>query len=205
MIEAKFGFVLITYKPGPAAAADVYEPWLRNVDNPMFNSIPGIDEYSNWRVLAPENLDFTHFDLLGLESPLDLERVWFNETLDEFRKNWVARWGYNAASLPVNSFALLCLSDHGRVRAKQTFLQMRFDPEESNSCERWQVTESLRKHWAVGRASTGEKWRRPISEFSPLACSVLGLSFQHDQPANRDWSSRSILARRIAAPHSNQS
>ncbi len=200
-MTAKFSFVLITYKPGPAATADVYEQWLRREDNPLFNSIAGIDEYSNWKVLAPDGLDFTHFDLLGLESPADLEHVWFNERLDEFRRKWVVRWGYDSASLPASSFAVLCLSDHGRLRAKHSFLQMCFDPKGSQSCDRWQIAETLRKHWAIGRAPSSGSWRSPISEFSPLGCRVLGLSFQQQPPPKSDSSGRCILAKCIAAPH----
>jgi len=42
--------VLITYTPGPAATPAAYEPWLRTEDNPTFNSVTGIGEYSNWKV-----------------------------------------------------------------------------------------------------------------------------------------------------------
>lgn len=44
--------VLITYTPGPAARPEVYEPWLRGEDNPTFNRVPGIGEYSNWKLRA---------------------------------------------------------------------------------------------------------------------------------------------------------
>lgn len=112
--------VLITYTPGPAARPEVYEPWLRGEDNPTFNRVPGIGEYSNWKLRAPEDLGWTHFDFLGLARPDDLERVWFSAELDRFRAGWVERWGYgNAGPAPVSAYATLFVRDGGPIRARQ--------------------------------------------------------------------------------------
>lgn len=193
--------VLITYKPGPAAAAAVYEPWLRREDNPTFNAVDGIGEYSNWKVLAPGTLQWTHFDFLGLATPGDLERVWFSPDLDRFRKQWVERWGYGGAGAgPLSAYATLCMREGDPIRARKRFVEIELDARPHASAERWQVVESLRKHWAVGPAPSGEPWRKPAAEFNPLGCFALSMAFHAHPPARADWSARRILAECIAAP-----
>ena len=43
--------ILITYNVREGAEADGYEQWLRDIDNPFFNSVPGIRHYTNWKVV----------------------------------------------------------------------------------------------------------------------------------------------------------
>ena len=189
--------ILITYTPGPAAVPEQYEPWLRREDNPTFNSVAGIGEYSNWKVLSPHNPGWTHFDFLGLAAPADLERVWFSPELDRFRQKWVALWGYGAAGPNrASGYATLFLRAGQPIRARARFVEIEFDPPEAGG-ERWQAVEVLRKHWALGPAPTGERWRRPIKEFNPLACSSIGLTFHPQRPDSR---ARCLLAECIAAP-----
>ena len=189
--------ILITYTPGPAAEPAKYEPWLRREDNPTFNAVTGIGEYSNWKVLSPRNLGWTHFDFLGL-APADLERVWFSPQLDRFRGKWVALWGYGAAGPNAASgYATLFAGTGEPIRARARFVEIGFDEE---SGERWQAVEVLRKHWALGPAPAGEPWRRPIAELNPLGCSSIALTFHARAPQRRDWSERRVLAECIAAP-----
>jgi hypothetical protein len=51
-----------------------------------------------------------------------------------------------------------------------------------------------RKHWAIGRAPHGQNWRIPISQFNPLGCSAISLTFHSRLPK------RAIVAECIAAP-----
>ena len=184
--------VLITYTPGPAAKPQDYEPWLRSEDNPLFNSIGGIDQYSNWKVLSPADLGWTHFDFLGLRTAQDLERVWFSPELDRFRKKWVERWGYvGAVPSPKSGYATLFMREGAPVRAEQRYVELDF-----GSAKGWTAVASLRKHWALGPAPAGEPWRRPIAEFNPLGVSSLALTFH----AQRPRSTNHVLAECIAAP-----
>jgi len=178
--------ILITYTPGPAAVPAEYEPWLRRVDNPMFNSVAGIGEYSNWKVVSSPRPGWTHFDFLALESPDDLERVWFSPELDRFRKKWVERWGYGAAS----GYATLFMGAGEPIRARSRFVEIEFDSPQAD----WKAVEALRKHWALGPAPAGESWRKPIAERNPLGCASMTLKF------GRTRSERHILAECIAAP-----
>ena len=185
--------ILITYTPGPAAQPEKYEPWLRREDNPTFNAVAGVGEYSNWKVLSPQGLGWTHFDFLGLAAPADLERVWFSPQLDRFRSKWVALWGYGAAS----GYATLFLRTGEPIRARARFVEIEFDSPESG-VERWEAASALRKHWALGPAPAGEPWRRPIAEFNPLGCASIAVKF--GVPQRGDWSERRVLAECIAAP-----
>jgi hypothetical protein len=186
--------VLITYTPGPATRPEVYEPWLRSVDNPTFNRIAGIGEYSNWK-LRSGNATFTHFDFLGLAAPEDLERVWFSPELDQFRAKWVERWGYSGA-VPSRASAYATLfTGHGDpIRAREKFVGIDLNPAKGAPGERWDAVAALRKHWAIGRAAPGERWQIPIGELNPLECGAISLRFEA-QPREGG-----IVAECIAAP-----
>ena len=86
--------VLLTYTLPPDARRRGYNEWLRQVDNPFFNSIVGIEHYSNWEILESDrvSLPFSHFDLLFVDGPDSLEGVWFNQELEVFRREWMEKW-----------------------------------------------------------------------------------------------------------------
>src|SRR5262245_57489513 len=196
--------VLLTYVPGPAATPALYESWLRSEDNPTFNAIPGIADYSNWKVAAPSvaALPWTHFDLMLLTDPSQVEPVWFNADLDRFRKGWVARWGYGPSGpSPVNANGHLCVADERprAARRRWAVLELLDSPDDATG-ERWVVSAALRKHYALGPAPEGASWRRPAAEFNPLGCAALGLAFSDAPPAAGTWSARRLLAECIAAP-----
>ena len=203
-MTAGAAMVLLTYTPGPAAEPAVYEPWVRSEDNPTFNAIPGIDDYSNWKIVAPAGgaLPWTHFDLMQLTEPTQVEAVWFNADLDRFRKGWVARWGYGRSGpSPVNGNGHLCVAgERPRSPRRQWAVLELLDSPEHGTGERWVVSAALRKHYALGPAPSGESWRRPASEFNSLGCAAVGLAFHDSRPASRDWTSRHLLAECIAAP-----
>ncbi len=89
--------IFIPYRLPAGAEARGYAPWLRKVDNPFFNAIPGIHHYANWRIshmLHGTAPGWDWFDFKGLTDPADLERVWFSPDLDAFRRKWLELWGY---------------------------------------------------------------------------------------------------------------
>lgn len=94
--------IFIPYRLPEGAEDRGYAPWLRKVDNPFFNSIPGVHHYANWRidrVLRGQGPAWDWFDFKGLTSADDLERVWFSPDLDMFRRKWLELWGYGAGSV----------------------------------------------------------------------------------------------------------
>lgn len=89
--------IFIPYSLPHGAEARGYVPWLREVDNPFFNAVPGIHHYANWRRIgmvsggAPA---WDWFDFKGIADDADLKAVWFDPSLDDFRRKWLDLWGY---------------------------------------------------------------------------------------------------------------
>ncbi len=199
--------VLITYTPGPAAQPALYESWLRSEDNPTFNTVPGIGEYSNWKIIEPRStrLPWTHFDFLGLSTPDRLEAVWFNPVLEQFRAKWVALWGYGSTGpSPVNAHGHLFEHEGQPIRARSRWVEIAFDENGPASAvypgERWNIRGTVRKHYALGPAPTGEPWCRSIEAFNPLGCKQLTITFHDQKPDSSTWTPRRVLAECIAAP-----
>lgn len=179
--------VLITYSTSPEASARGYEDWLRIEDNPTFNRTPGIVHYANWKVIeaSPGGLPFTHFDLVGITGLDTLEQVWFDPMLDAFRAGWVRRWGYGSAPAQLeNCYASLAARQGGRRGPQSRLLRVIGERQGASTAtgsragfESWTFTDSLRKHWAAGRAPEGEPWRQPIAAFNPLGLGHLHLQY----------------------------
>lgn len=199
--------VFIPYTTGPSSAP-AYEDWLRRVDNPFFNTRPGIAEYANWKVVESTGpLPFTHFDFLGLTGAAALETVWFDSVLDEFRRGWVAKWGYGTgAPNPTTHYAYL-LEEPRPLRvapAAQLVVAGWSEAEVPPLAENWRATSVLRKHWAIGRAPAGESWRRPPTALNPLGLHALSVFPVADAARWRDALSGAprfaFLAECIASP-----
>ncbi len=176
--------LFIVYTPGPGAEERGYAKWLREIDNPFFNAIPGVHHYANWkveeaRIGAP--LDYTHFDLQGLAAANDLERVWFNPDLDVFRREWVRLWGYSAgAPGPVQASAYLMRPVHQRAVPARSFARVSggIGPAPEDHDHAWRFTETIRKHYAMG--TSGDAWRLPVAEDNPLGLDWLVLDYGGD-------------------------
>jgi hypothetical protein len=95
--------VFLPYTPRADSDARGYDQWLREVDAPFFNSVPGILHYSNWKVTNPAPGAFTHFDFMYLDPAL-ADAVWTNQAVIEFAGGWTEKWGIDpqAADLSVN-------------------------------------------------------------------------------------------------------
>ncbi len=105
--------LLLTYKLGAHVDQQEYEQWLREVDNPFFNSVPGVQRYANWKVLDEKlgRVAFTHYDLLELDDLDAWEKVWENQKLQEFAQAWTQRWsvhGTDQQYAGLNFQVMLC-------------------------------------------------------------------------------------------------
>ena len=106
--------LLLTYTPRRDVDLDAYHGWLRDVDNPFFNSRPVVRRYVNYRVvgsvLGAEG--FTHFDLLEIEGDGGPDSVFGDAAIDAFARDWVRLWGEHPdPDLPdqsVNYRVMLC-------------------------------------------------------------------------------------------------
>jgi hypothetical protein len=86
---------VLQYTPRADASERGYDAWLRRVDNPFFNAVPGIALYENWRVHAPilGTPDYNYVDLMYLDGPDALDAMWSNPSVLEFAANWTREWG----------------------------------------------------------------------------------------------------------------
>lgn len=106
--------LLLTYTPRSGVDLDAYHRWLREIDNPFFNSRPVVKRYVNYRVVEPVtgNEGFTHFDLLEIEGDGGADSVFGDAEIDAFAKNWVRLWGEvpdpDLEDQSVNYRVLLC-------------------------------------------------------------------------------------------------
>ena len=190
--------IFLAYTLPETAMERGYEPWLRAVDNPFFNAIPGIHHYANWKLApAPEGLGWTHYDFLALQSEADLERVWFNPDLDAFRSGWIAKWGYATAKpTPVvaHGYVMRRLRDAGAAPAKVGRISGGTGAAPGAADLEWRVERVLHKHYALGKI---ERWQRPVSEGNPLGLDWIAFDYGEGPLRTAPLSAR---AEEMAAP-----
>jgi hypothetical protein len=87
--------LLLTYTPRRDVDLEVYHAWLRQVDNPFFNSRPTVRRYVNYKVVSDVlgSEGFTHFDLLEIEGDGGPDSVFGDPEIAAFAKEWVHLWG----------------------------------------------------------------------------------------------------------------
>lgn len=86
--------LVLTYSPREGAEDDGYADWVRRVDNPFFNAVPGIVRYSNWRIIKGRcDLPYAYFDILVLQDLMSFDRVWLGDEVRAFRAEWRDKWG----------------------------------------------------------------------------------------------------------------
>jgi hypothetical protein len=170
--------IFIVYTLPDTAEPRGYEPWLREVDNPFFNAIPGVHHYANWKLSPPPpGLGWTHFDFQALGAEEDLERVWFNPDLDRFRSGWIAKWGYATATpTPAIGSAYLMRRTQrsGAAPAATGRLSGGMGEAPKGADLAWAVERVIHKHYALGKV---ERWQRPASEGNPLGLDWIALDY----------------------------
>lgn len=198
--------IFIAYTVGPDAEANGYSDWLRRVDMPFFNAIPGVRHYANWRlgeVLTDSTPAWDWFDFQGLETNDDLERVWFDPGLDEFRASWIRRWGYGSVAPPPVLRHAYVMRPVGRQRPAAEASTATLSggrgspPSDASSVDLlFRVEETLHKHF--GGRDKSRPWLTPASEFNPLELDWIGVGWgTKPQPAAATFAARATL---IAAP-----
>ncbi len=160
--------VFLSYTLPADALARGYEPWLREIDNPFFNAIPGMGLYENWKnvEMRPASLPFQHFDFLHPTSAADLERVWFNTDLDAFRQGWIKKWGYGTSGTtptPASAYGWLAQRTSAPAAQRGPWCVITGDTSAETGGESWRIDAAMRKHYAIGFAPPGEPWRKPLA------------------------------------------
>lgn len=102
--------VVLTYSPRDGAEHDGYSDWIRRVDNPFFNTVPGIVRYTNWRIVeGGGGVPYGYFDILGLHDLASFEQVWLSEKVRAFTAGWRDKWGADPSTdSDQNSHVYLC-------------------------------------------------------------------------------------------------
>lgn len=165
--------IFIAYTLPPDAEARGYDDWLRRVDNPFFNSIPGVHQYTNWKITSLDRgtvNGWTHFDFLGLISRDDMDRVWFSPQLTEFRANWVKEWGPpvgNASEVFSHTYLLEAGSAVPHLPSDSVTVSFGTGtpPQPDASLT---LSHTMRKHWVRDVADRSGHWLIPAAEYNPL-------------------------------------
>ncbi len=87
--------LLLTYTPRGDVELEDYHDWLRQVDNPFFNSRPSVRRYVNYRIRDDVQgaRTFTHFDILEMEDGCSAIDVLEDPEIARFARDWVRQWG----------------------------------------------------------------------------------------------------------------
>ena len=192
--------IFIAYTVPKDAEARGYSQWLRDVDMPFFNAIPGTGHYANWRVQSlrqgtPPAWDY--FDFQGLTSEADLDRVWFSPDLDQFRKGWLDLWGYGRDTAPpVLRHAYLMRRTGPTTPSKDTTLTLSCGqgPVPETGDVRWQVESVLHKHFG---GASDSAWRTPVAAGNPLGFDWISATYGPDADLKGELTLQADL---IAAP-----
>lgn len=189
--------ILLTYRIRDGADADGYDDWLRKIDNPFFNAIPGIKCYTNWKVHeSARALPFTHFDFLEIDDVEQLESLWFNPELNTFRTEWVRLWGRGVPD-PDNARCYVSESDANGA-APQPNLVLRSGTGKATSAGtiEWTARELLHKHYAAGPT---DDWR--TNDLSDARFANFGVTYTDVPRAAAEMDNDAALsATLIAAP-----
>jgi hypothetical protein len=98
--------LMLTYTPRSDSESRGYTPWLREIDNPFFNSVNKIQNYSNWKLTQPsaQQVDWSHFDFMHLAKGAQPEEILGLPDVAEFAAGWTRQWGQDpdAEDLSVN-------------------------------------------------------------------------------------------------------
>ena len=87
--------LVLTYTPRADSESRGYNPWLREIDMPFFNSVKKIANYSNWK-LAPEATPlapWTHFDFMHIGKGVPPQEIFVQPDVAEFAAAWPRQWG----------------------------------------------------------------------------------------------------------------
>ena len=175
--------ILLTYTPRADSVARGYEDWLRRVDNPFFNGVPGIVRYMNWKVVqqAGASPGFAWFDFMLIENTVAADRIWTNPDVVKFTAGWRDLWGQGPKADDLSGNAHVYLAQRkgrGREPVGDRIVLIAGDAP-ADGVEQWGVERSIRGVQRFGRYSfaplagdkafdawkaRAETWRLPVLE-----------------------------------------
>src|SRR5207253_132370 len=115
-------------------------------DCPFFNSVPGIVEYTNWKIVEARGrpLPFTHFDLLGLTGIEAVDSVWNNPELQAFAANFRSTWRV----VPAHVYVAVRTMAVMQSRTKHIVLSLHSQSSDAHrrGFDAWEIVRSVREH-----------------------------------------------------------
>lgn len=181
--------LFLTYTPRADSVRRGYHSWLRSIDTPFFNSVPGIAHYANWQIIGSADgaaVPWHYFDFLHIAPGALVEDIWSNERLTKFAANWTTQWALEPDNpdLSVN----YQIHEARRVRAIRPaatdFAAIVLGPDHSKlpaHAAVWKVTQAV-----LGNAVQGEF---AVVNLPPCR-----------ETADPAWGQRVLLAECIAKP-----
>lgn len=138
----------LPYIPRADSDARGYDQWIRDVDNPFFNGVDGIELYINWKVgrVLKGSLDFTHADFMYVD-PAKEAHIWSNQTVAEFAQGWTDSWGKDPKNedLSVNYHVYRLEQEAGPVDFNRAVTTVILDPAgpPAAGATRWKVAQAV--------------------------------------------------------------
>jgi hypothetical protein len=175
----------LPYTPRADADSRGYDDWIREIDNPFFNSAPGISHYSNWKVgeVLSGAIDFTHFDFMFVD-PARVALIWSNESVAAFASGWNEQWGRDPQNpdLSVNYHIYQLEHEDGAITFDKNQVTVIMQPVES-------------------LAATGSRWDVPKALVGESPCTLIDVIFGPVPPA-KFWTGAqaAFTGELIAAP-----
>lgn len=87
--------LFLPHSPRAGAVEDGFEQWLRDIDSPVINGLPGVVNYSGWRVdkALQGSPTFTNFDLMYVAGLDGFDQVYGDPAMLAHEKRWIELWG----------------------------------------------------------------------------------------------------------------
>lgn len=179
--------IVLTYVIRSDADKRGYNPWLRKIDNPFFNSIEKIAEYENWKLIDDGKESWTHFDLLHPAKGIASQEVFQDPVVAEFAANWSRLWGVypDAQDQSVNYQIHILERVRQGQRLRGGLLALIVDPDMRSlpaDAEVWRT-----KNMVVGENQLGSLF------------ALLPLALTNDE-VNENWGGSVLVGECIASP-----
>ena len=141
--------LILTYSPREGAKDAGYEDWLRCVDNPFFNGVPGIVRYTNWKIIERTgDIPYGYFDVLGLQDAASFEAVWLSDEVRAFTAGWRDKWGADPGTdSAINSHVYLCRRISGAAHERSghaLFAPGATGAEAGEGFQEWRIERSVK-------------------------------------------------------------
>lgn len=182
--------LVLTYTPREDSESRGYNPWLREIDMPFFNSVNNIKHYSNWKLVPQDNLTapWTHLDFMHIGKGVSPEEVFVQSDVADFAAAWTRQWGRvpDAEDMSDNYEIHIVQRLREGQRKRGGLIALILAPNLDSlpqSAEIWGEKEMV-----LGANQLGDKF------------AVVSLPYIDENTINPDWGERVFISECIAQP-----